>query len=151
MNTAKIVIIEDQLIPAYDMRRQLNDLGYKVTGVFTMAEEALQFLEENLGKELFPEVIIADISLRGKMNGLEASRQINAKYDCAVIITTGLFNMKEVEEALSSRPAFFILKPFDIFYTHICVQMAIHQQRLEKENAYLKKQIKILTSDKKTD
>ena len=148
MNTAKIVIIEDQLIPAFDMRRQLNDLGYNVTGVFITAEETLSFLEDNVDKELFPEVIITDISLAGKMNGLEASRQINAKYDCAVIISTGLFNIKLIEEALSSRPAFFILKPFDIFYTHICVQMAIYQRRLEKENTCLKEQIGMLRSGK---
>ena len=144
MNTAKIILIEDQLIPAYDMRRQLNDLGYNVTGVFIKAEDALRFLAENVDKELFPEVIITDISLAGKMNGLEASRQINAKYDCAVIISTGLFNLKLIEETLSSRPAFFILKPFDIIYTHICVQMAIYQRRLEKENKYLKEELEKL-------
>jgi len=148
MNTAKIIIIEDQLIPAFDMRRQLNDLGYNVTGVFTKAEEALRFLGENLATELFPEVIITDISLAGKMNGLEASHQINAKYDCAVIFSTGLFNMKLIEEALSARPAFFILKPFDIIYTHICIQMAIYQRRLEKENKFLKEEMERLTSMK---
>jgi CheY-like chemotaxis protein len=146
MNTARIVIIEDQLIPAYDMRRQLNDMGYTVTGVFTTAEEALQFLEKNNGKELFPEVIITDISLAGKMDGLEASQIIAAKYNSAVIISTGLVNLKLIEDTLATRPALFVLKPFDILLTHICIQMAFYQQRLEKENKELKEKIKKLSS-----
>ena len=32
MEKAKIMLIEDQLIPAYDLRRQLNDMGYEVPG-----------------------------------------------------------------------------------------------------------------------
>jgi two-component system, response regulator PdtaR len=141
MDPAKIILIEDQLIPAYDMRRQLNDLGYNVVGVFTHAEEGLAYLEQSNGTEHFPEVIITDIYLGGTMTGLEASRIINAQYDCAVIITTGLFNFKLIEEALNNRPAFFLLKPFDIFYTHLCIQMAFYQRKLEKENKFLREEL----------
>ena len=142
MKRARIVIIEDQLIPAYDMRRQLQDLGYEVTGVFTNAEEALQFLKKNVGNELFPEVIITDISLAGKMDGLEASKKIYKKYDCAVIMFTGVVNQKLIEETLETRPAYFILKPFDILLTHVTIQMAFYQQRLQKENLELKERLK---------
>jgi DNA-binding NtrC family response regulator len=144
MDPAKIVLIEDQLIPAYDMRRQLNDMGYNVVGVFTHAEDGLSFLEQSNGTEHFPDVIITDIYLGGKMTGLEASRIINARYDCAVIITTGLFNKKLIEESLQNRPAFFLLKPFDIYHTHICIQMAFYQRLLEKENKRLKEELKKL-------
>ena len=144
MDPAKIILIEDQLIPAYDMRRQLNDLGYSVVGVFTHAEEGLAYLEQSNGTQHFPEVVITDIYLAGKVTGLEASRIINAKYDCAVIISTGLFNRKIIEEGLKNRPAFFLLKPFDIFHTHICIQMAFYQRKLEKENKLLKEELERL-------
>ena len=134
------MIIEDQLIPAFDMRSQLHELGYTVTGIFTTAEEALEFLERNRDNELFPEVIITDFALAGKMNGLEVSRRINQKYDCGIIFSTGLYNMPLIEEVLQSHPALFILKPFDIYHTHVCIQMAIYQRRLEMENRSLKEQ-----------
>jgi len=50
MNTAKILLVEDQLIQAYDMKQQLEELGYSVKGVFTDAEDAVAFLEKNKDK-----------------------------------------------------------------------------------------------------
>jgi DNA-binding NtrC family response regulator len=145
MDKAKIMLIEDQLIPAYDLRRQLNDMGYEVVAVFTKAETGLTFIEENKGTELFPDVVILDISLAGKMNGVEASKIIIEKYDCEVIFLTGLMEIKVVEEILKTRPAFFLIKPFDIYYTHICIQMAIRQRTLELEILQLKEELKKFT------
>lgn len=145
MEKAKIMLIEDQLIPAYDLRRQLNDMGYEVVAVYTKAETALTFMDENKGKELFPDVVILDISLAGKMDGVEASKIIIEKYDCEVIFLTGLMEVKVVEEILQTRPAFFLIKPFDIYYTHICIQMAIRQRTLELEILQLKEELKKFT------
>jgi len=145
MEKAKIMLIEDQLIPAYDLRRQLNDMGYEVVAVFTKAETALDFMNENKGKELYPDVVILDISLAGKMDGVEASKIIIEKYDCEVIFLTGLMEIKIVEDILRTRPAFFLIKPFDIYYTHICIQMAIRQRNLELEILQLKEELKKFT------
>jgi DNA-binding NtrC family response regulator len=146
MKQARIMLIEDQLIPAYDLRRQLNDMGYEVVAVFTKAETALTYLEDNQGKDTSPDVVILDISLAGKMDGVEASKIIIEKYDCEVIFLTGLLEIKVVEEILRTRPAFFLIKPFDIYYTHICIQMAIHQRTLEREILQLKEEVKTLTA-----
>ena len=145
MRKAKIMLIEDQLIPAYDLRRQLNDMGYEVVAVFTRAETALNFLKENANKETSPDVVILDISLAGKMDGVEASKIIIEKYDCEVIFLTGLMEIKVVEDILRTRPAFFLIKPFDIYYTHICIQMAIRQRTLELEILQLKEELKKFT------
>jgi CheY-like chemotaxis protein len=142
MKKIKIMLIEDQLIPAYDLRRQLNDMGYEVVAVFTKAETALDYLEENKGNDTSPDVIILDISLAGKMDGVEASQIIIEKYDCEVIFLTGLLELKVVEKILDTRPAFFLIKPFDIYYTHICIQMAIRQRNLEREIVRLKDELK---------
>jgi CheY-like chemotaxis protein len=146
MGKARIMLVEDQLIPAYDLRRQLNEIGYEVVSVFTRAETALTYLEENQGKETFPDVIILDNSLAGKMDGVEASKIIFEKYDCEVIFLTGLMEVKVVEEILRVRPAFFLLKPFDIYYTHICIHMAMRQRALEQEITRLKEELKKFTA-----
>jgi CheY-like chemotaxis protein len=145
MEKARIMLVEDQLIPAYDLRRQLNDMGYEVVAVFTKAETALTYLEDNKGKETSPDVIIMDNSLAGKMDGVEASKIIIEKYDCEVIFLIGLMEVKVVEEILRIRPAFFLLKPFDIYYTHICIQMAIRQRTLEREIIRLNSELRKFT------
>ena len=145
MEKTRIMLIEDQLIPAYDMRRQLNDMGYEVVAIFTKAEAAIQYMEENRGKETSPDIVILDISLAGKMTGVEACHIINEKYDAEVIFLTGLMETKVVDEILRTRPALFIIKPFDIYYTHICIQMALHQRLLEREIKKLKDELKKFT------
>jgi len=145
MEKTKIMLIEDQLIPAYDMRRQLNNMGYDVVAIFTKAETALQYMEENQGKETSPDIVILDISLAGKMTGVDACHIINEKYDAEVIFLTGLMETKVVDEILRTRPALFIIKPFDIYYTHICIQMALHQRHLEREIKRLKEELKKFT------
>ena len=145
MGKIKVVLIEDQLIPAYDMRRQLNDMGYEVVAIFTKAETAITYLEEKKGKETSPDVIILDISLAGKMTGVEACHIINEKYDSEVIFLTGLLEIKVVDEILRTEPALFIIKPFDIQYTHICIQMAMHQRLLKREIKRVKEELEKFT------
>ena len=145
MGNTRIMLIEDQLIPAYDMRRQLNDMGYDVVAIYTKAETALQYLEDNKDNGTSPDIVILDISLAGKMTGLEASFIINEKYDAEVIFLTGLMETKVVDEILRTRPALFIIKPFDIYYTHICIQMALHQRHLEQQIKKLKEELKKFT------
>ena len=146
MNDAKIMLVEDQLIPAHDLRRQLIDMGYNVVSIFTEAERALDFLEKNKETERFPQVIIMDITLAGKMDGIEASRIIHEKYNCEMIFLTGLLDMKAINEILSFIPAFFLVKPFDIYYTHICIQMALRQLDLKNEIRQLRSEIESLRS-----
>lgn len=145
MEKTRIMLVEDQLIPAYDMRRQLNDMGYDVVAIFTTAEAALQYLEENQGKDTSPDIVILDNSLEGKMTGVEACHIINEKYDSEVIFLTGLMEQKVVDEILRTRPALFIIKPFDITFTHICIQMALHQRQLEREIKRLRKELQKFT------
>ena len=145
MGKIKVVLIEDQLIPAYDMRRQLNDMGYEVVAIFTKAETAITYLEEKKGNETSPDVIILDISLAGKMTGVEACHIINEKYDSEVIFLTGLLEIKVVDEILRTEPALFIIKPFDIQYTHICIQMAMHQRLLKREIKRIKEELETFT------
>ena len=139
------MLVEDQLIPAYDMRRQLSDMGYEVVAIFTKAETAIAFLEENKGKGTSPDVVILDISLAGKMTGVEASHIIKENYDAEVIFLTGLMETKVVDEILRTRPALFIIKPFDIWYTHICIQVAMHQRQLEREIKQLREELRKFT------
>ena len=145
MDKIKVMLVEDQLIPAYDMRRQLSDMGYEVVAIFTKAETAIAFLEENKGKKTSPDVVILDISLAGKMSGVEACHIINEKYDAEVIFLTGLMETKVVDEILRTRPALFIIKPFDIWYTHICIQVAMHQRQLEREIKQLREELRKFT------
>ncbi|MCK5741856.1 MAG: response regulator, partial [Chlorobi bacterium] len=68
---AKILIVEDQIITAMDMQMKLEDAGYEVTDLISYGEDVLQSVKNNK-----PNLVLLDIGLAGKMNGIESAKSI---------------------------------------------------------------------------
>ena len=88
MKKLKIIICEDEFLPATDLKKQLTVLGYEVLGMFIKAEQGLAYLEKYKDTDQFPEAVILDIILKGEMDGIEAMKVIREKYHCGVMILT---------------------------------------------------------------
>ena len=141
------MIVEDQLLLANDMKMQLLQLDYEIVGIVTRVNLALEFLEkEKNNSKKFPDVILTDISLPGKMSGIDLGRILNDMYSVAVIYISGLGQLDLIEEILRIKPQVFLLKPFDVYFAHMHIQMAMRQLTLEKENKRLKEGIRHLSS-----
>ena len=69
MAQEKILIVDDEVVVAEDIRRQLRSLGYVVVGVVASGSEAVQLAGEHR-----PDLILMDIKLKGPMDGIEAAR-----------------------------------------------------------------------------
>jgi DNA-binding NtrC family response regulator len=131
--TTKIVIFEDEYLLANDLKRQLGRFGYEVSAMFRKAEDGLAFLSAVKNPELFPEVVLMDISLAGKMTGIEAAMIIAGKYPCALVFITGMSQFEFFEEAFRTRPFAFLLKPFDLSQVVVSLKLAIYQKGLEQQ------------------
>lgn len=55
----KILIVEDELITAVDIKFQLEDWGYEVVGIALSGENAIK-----LAKEEQPDLVLMDINLK---------------------------------------------------------------------------------------
>ncbi|WP_051199771.1 LytR/AlgR family response regulator transcription factor [Christiangramia echinicola] len=64
----KIIIVENDIPMAARLSLQLNRLGYKITGIFSRAKDALHFLEQEV-----PDLILLDDRLKGQLNGIETN------------------------------------------------------------------------------
>ena len=82
--TARILIVEDDGIIACNLQRMVAKLGYEVVGAVPSGEEAIQ-----KAKEERPSLVLMDVSLAGKLNGVEAAVQIQARSNVPVIFLTG--------------------------------------------------------------
>jgi DNA-binding NtrC family response regulator len=131
MEPNKVVIFEDEFLLASDLKRQLVRYGYEVTAMFKKAEEGLEYLA---GEEVvLPDIVLMDISLAGKLSGIDAATEISAKYPCALVFLTGLSQMEVFDQAFKSKPYAFLLKPFDIQQAVISIRLAIYQKTLESQ------------------
>jgi len=131
MLPTKIVIFEDESLLANDLKRQITPFNYEVTAMFRKAEEGLEYLADNHNKYGFPDIVLMDISLAGKMSGIDAAKIISEKYDVALVFLTGISQLETFEEAFQTKPIAFLIKPFDIQQTLVNLRLASYQKALE--------------------
>ena len=80
MSNASILIVEDEAIVALDVRRRLVKLGYNVTSCVSSGEEAIIKAAEEQ-----PDLVLMDIYLKGRIDGIEAASQIYTHLNIPVI------------------------------------------------------------------
>ena len=90
----KILIVEDELILADDVKRKLNKHDFDVISMAVSGENALKII-----KKKKPDIVLMDIVLKGDMDGIEAAKQIKDNYDIPVIFLTAYSNNKYIQRA----------------------------------------------------
>ena len=83
MATPRILIVEDVIIVAEDIRRSVTNMGYEIVGVTHTGEDAV-----HLATALRPDVVLMDVRLSGLMDGLEAGRLIEASLESVLVYLT---------------------------------------------------------------
>jgi CheY-like chemotaxis protein len=132
MRPLKIVIFEDEFLLANDLKRQIQEFDYEVIAIFRKAEDGVKFIEEIQQQDL-PDIILMDISLAGKMSGIEAAKILVKKYSFAMVFLTGMSHMEVFEEVFKTKPHAFLIKPFDIQQALISIKLAVYQKSLENK------------------
>lgn len=105
----KVLIVEDEVIIAMCLQMELERAGYEVSQNVLTGEEAVKFARQNP-----PDVILMDIRLAGKIDGIEAARQIQASGPIPIIFMTGYPDKAIEERARSLNPLGFFIKPIPI-------------------------------------
>ena len=128
MSKTRVLVVEDESIVAEDIRITLLGLGYEVSGVVPSGEKALELLQENEH-----DLVIMDIMLQGKMDGIEASERIRARFNLPVIYLTAYSDDKILRRAKVTEPFGYIVKPFKERELHINIEMALYKHKIENE------------------
>ena len=61
----KILVVEDELTAALDIKRRLEQLGYEVPSTVGNGRDAIRLI-----KEAPPDIILMDIVIRGDIDGV---------------------------------------------------------------------------------
>ena len=105
MRKGKILIVEDEVIIALDLKKTLKDLGYSLVGTVTSGEEAVK-----AAGKMHPDLILMDIKLQGHINGLEAGKKIQDKFNIPIIYITA-YSDKETFGLIKKTNSFFFILP----------------------------------------
>jgi len=105
----KILIVEDEAITSMLLEDELSRLGYACTCV-SSGEEAIQCV----GNASFS-LVLMDIRLAGRIDGIETASKIRARYQTLpIIFATGYSDKKMVEAAHGVNPAHYLVKPLRV-------------------------------------
>ena len=108
MNKTTILIVEDDMIIAADLSLHLTRMNFEVIGILARGEDAIQQIKDNP-----PDIILMDIQLKGHLDGIETSSQIQTTNDQIIIIfLTSNSDEATYNRAKKTKPHAFISKPF---------------------------------------
>ncbi len=125
---AQILVVEDEIIVADDIKRSLQNLGYYVPSVVSEGEAAIKKAEENN-----PDLVLMDIMLKGKMDGIETAGQIRARFNIPVVYLTAYSDKKILERAKITEPFGYIIKPFKERELQINIEIALYKHSMERQ------------------
>ncbi len=128
MNSANILVVEDEAIVAQDVRRQLESMGYRVPAVLARGEDAIR-----AAGEIRPELVLMDIRLEGDVDGVEAAGEIRRRFRIPVVYMTAFTDEQTLDRAKPTEPLGYLVKPVDRQNLRTAVEMSLHRHDVERE------------------
>jgi DNA-binding LytR/AlgR family response regulator len=138
LNKIKILLVEDELVIAEDLKDILEELGYEVCGIAVSAREALALIEEQS-----PDLALLDIQIKGGKDGIELAAEINENYHLPFIMLTSFSDLQTLNRAKEVHPYGYLVKPFNEKDILVSIEMALAN--------FAKDQVKKSNEDKSED
>ncbi len=128
LNRLNIVIVEDDPILCDLLRIRLTKMGHSVAGMYATGEDAIQAISKTP-----PNLIIMDVTLVGKMDGIETAQNIQINNPIPIVFLTGSSDPQTFERAKSTENSEYIIKPFSDSDLYIAIEMATHKFCLQRK------------------
>jgi len=128
MIKSNILVVEDERVVAEDIKSSLLDLGYTVAAIVASGEEAIQKVRKTQ-----PDLVLMDIVLKGKINGIDTAQQIRTRFDIPVIYLTAYADDTTLQRARITEPFGYIIKPFQNQELYSAIEMALYKHKMEKK------------------
>lgn len=127
METVRILVVEDERIVAHDIQKSLESMGYAVAAVVSTGRGAIE-----KAAEIHPDLVLMDILLKGKMDGIEAAEQIRQHFDLPVVYITAHSDEDTLQRAKITEPFGYVLKPFEKRELKVAVELSLFKHKIEK-------------------
>jgi len=122
----KILVVEDEGLIAHDIADRLGVLGHEVVAMVGTAEEAIERAAE-------AELVLMDIHLDGRADGIDAATAIQQRYRIPVIFLTAHADRATLERAKAAAPFGYIVKPVAHNALNTSIEIAMHKHRLQRQ------------------
>lgn len=126
-HVARILVVEDEHLVALDIQLGLERLGHLAIVAYD-AESALSRIAQ-----MRFELVLMDIKLGGRMDGIEAAQLIRNEHDIPIVYLTAYADSQTLERARVTDPYGYVLKPFQDRELQAVIEMALHRHEADQQ------------------
>lgn len=130
MANENVLIVEDEEISATIIENRLEKYGYKVVGIMSKGEEAIDFVNENK-----VDIVLMDIMLSGDMNGIVAAKKIINQNNIPVVFLTAYSDEATLQKVIETSTYGYIVKPYSERELRIVIEIALKRYKTEQKKA----------------
>jgi CheY-like chemotaxis protein len=125
----RVLIVEDETIIAMDMQRKIKQMGCDVVGRVVSGEQAVE-----QARTLRPDVVLMDIKLRGKIDGITAAKRIRQHDDIPVIFLSAFLAQESVRQEGAPLSIAMLPKPFDPYELKEAMRLIVKSRPVEPDS-----------------
>lgn len=125
---SKILVVDDEAIITMQLEERLDAMGYTVAGMAASGEEAI-----DKARRLTPDLVLMDIVMPGKLNGIDAAKTIAGELDIPVVFVTSYADDAIIEKAKQVGPYGYIVKPFNELEIKAAIEVALFRKAAEQD------------------
>jgi len=134
---SNLLIVDDEAIISMQLGRRLTTMGYTIAGMAASGEDAIE-----KARSIRPDLVLMDIVMPGKMDGIDAAKIITKELGIPVVFITSYADDTIIEKAKSVRPYGYIVKPFNELELKAAIEVALFRKAAELEEEKLLKSAK---------
>jgi len=123
----RIMLVDDEVITTMQMEESLTPMGYDVVGSASSGAEAV-----DMARSLSPDLILMDIVMPGRPDGIDAAKTIKAELDVPVIFVTAYADDEFVRRARTTEPFGYVVKPFQESELRATMEIALYKKSVER-------------------
>lgn len=129
----RVLIVEDERIPAHYLQKTIAAAGYDVTGIASGGAEAIR-----MARESRPNVIFMDVMLDDGISGGDAALAIRRDLpDVRIIFLTAYAEEQMLDMALQSRAYAYLVKPYREAEIIATLRLAVQQRAVSDADTSL--------------
>lgn len=119
----RVLIVEDERLAAEDLSIRLQKNGFEIVGVAGTGTQAIK-----LTAETQPDIILMDIKLRGRLNGIDTAIRIHETNSVPVVFATAYGDEAHISQAMQEANAYgFLHKPLDDQAASTMIKIALNR------------------------
>ncbi len=145
----RIVIADDEIIIATQIEECLRSNGFDVVGIASSGVDAVE-----MALDLKPDLLLMDIVMPGKLDGISAAAIINDALHLPVIFLTAYADEEMIQRAKPIGPYAYVLKPLQERQLLAAIEIALHknimQQKLKESKVELEHRVEERTRQLRT-